>query len=275
MSTAAKGTSRWWEYYGLRYFVGTVAGAVAIVFLSRSADSPLNRSGFRCFNDLSNLGIKELTALAALGFAYCYIASAPMLLLHATRAHLDLKPLRCRPRLFALALVLVVIALLQLAVVEWLSIVWWSDRWLGALLFLTVIVLQAAMIVDLQRNHFGTIILFYDELAQARAKESRAVEGYVESYRHLREHANACAILVLEFVLALALVSAREPLLAVCAVTIWLLPSTYAWVIGSVLEASDNWHHWPGTPTDAGGVPDGQPSAGEPADATRQNIHQS
>ena len=233
-SLAAKGAGRWWEYYGLRYFVGTVAGAIAIVFLGRSPDSPLSRSGFPCFNDLSSLGIKEVTALAALGLAYCYIASAPMLLLHATRAQLGLSPLRFRWRFWARTIVAIVCF-------ELVVIGWWSDRWFGALLFLTVFVVQAALIIDAHRDRFRTITLFYDQLAQARGKDNPAVGEYVESYRHLREHGNACAILVLEFVLAFVLVSAREPYLAAWAVTFWLLPSTYAWVIGSLLEASENW----------------------------------
>jgi len=85
--------TRWWEYYFLRYFVGTVAGAGAIVFLTRFPGSSLYVSGLPAIKDVGTLEIKEITALAALGFAFCYVASAPSIRVKALSR--DTSSLRC------------------------------------------------------------------------------------------------------------------------------------------------------------------------------------
>jgi hypothetical protein len=245
-SLAGKSESRWWEYYVLRYFVGTVVGAIAIVFLVKLPDSPLR--GFPLIGELSSLQVKDMPALivialGAFGFTYCYIASTPMLLLHATRAQLGLSPLRLRWRFWLPTSVAIIC--LHRVMVWGLSIRWWSSRSFGALVFLIVVGVQLAIVVDAHRDRFNRVTSFYEHLAQARGRESQSVVEYVESYRHLREHGNACAILALEFTLALVLFSARELCLALVAVILWLFPSTYAWFIGSLLEAGSNWRDWP------------------------------
>lgn len=170
-----------------------------------------------------------------------------MLLLHATRAQVFPNPLRLRGRFLVFTGTLV--AIVWLLVCRFL-IGWWNYRWLGALVYVTVIIVQGAMIVAAHMNRFNAITSFYHDLAQARSKDDPAVDEYVESYRHLREHGSSCAILILEFLLAFVLVSARQPYLAAWAVTLWLLPSIYAWIIGSLLETSKEWPRREGVPTD-------------------------
>lgn len=230
---------RWWEYYVLRYFVGTVIGAIALVYLTRATDSPLHGLGFPSIEDFSKLGIKEVTTLGALGFAYCYIASAPMLVLHTTRAQLGLNPLHLRWRFWVLTAI--AIAAIQLLLWWRLSIEWFSYRWFGVLVFLVTVVIQVAMIVTAHIDRFRAIRSFYWCLAQARGKQDRSVAEYVESYRHLREHGNACAILALEFALTFVLASSGSPFIAALAITMWLLPSAYSWFVGSLLEADNEW----------------------------------
>jgi len=58
-------------------------------------------------------------------------------------------------------------------------------------------------------NKFVAIRQFYRNLSLARiAADAR---DYVESYRHLREHGNAYSIIILEFILAPAVMAAKEP----------------------------------------------------------------
>jgi hypothetical protein len=225
---------RWWDYYALRYFVGTVAGALAIATLTKCSASPLYGFGFDLAHDFNKLEIKEIVVISALGFAYCYIASAPMLLLHATRAQIGLNPLRCKWRRWAVTAG--VIAIVQVIWVSFFSVNWRSCESISGLTFLTVFGAQVAMIAQAHLNRFKAIISFYAELAGARVGPPQ-IAGYVESYRHLREHGNAFAILVLEFPLALVLFSTRRPVFAALAVILWVLPSTYSWFIGSLLES--------------------------------------
>ncbi len=227
--------SHWWEYYFVRYFVGTVVGSAVIVLLSKSPGSLWYDSGLPAIKDIGDLNAKEITGLAALGFAFCYIASAPMLLLHATRAHLGLAPLRPR-RVFWL-LTTGAIAFLFLVVARCLSISWLSYRAVSLLILLGVVGFQAATIIAAHWDRFETISSFYWKLATARATDLPSVQEYVESYRHLREHGNAFSILILEFALAFVLYSSPKFSFAVVATLLWVFPSFYSWFIGSLLES--------------------------------------
>jgi hypothetical protein len=227
--------NRWWEYYLLRYSVGTVAGAVAIVFLAKFPGSSLHRSGSAAIKDFGSLEIKDMTALAALGFAYCYLASAPMLLLHATRAQIG--PNLSRAKWIFWLITAGAIAFVYLVTTYCLSIPWWSYPAAGLLVFLGVVGSQVAVIVRAHWDGFETISLFYRNLAKARAIRAASVADYVQSYRHLREHGNALSILALEFALTFVLYSAPRLLVGALVMVFWFLPSTYSWIIGSILEA--------------------------------------
>jgi hypothetical protein len=252
LGTSASG--RWWEYYALRYFVGTVVGVLAVVFLARFPESPFYASPILSFDNLDKAGISEIAGLAALGFAYCYIASAPILLLHATRGQLGLNPLKLRRRFWCIAMSFV--ATFQAAAIWWLAMPLISIRSLGALVFLVVVVAQIATIFAAHHDRFNAIKSFYVELAKARGRKDPVVAEYVESYRHLREHGNSLGIIALELALALVVVSAQQPLLAVLALTLWLLPAAYSWFVGSLLEAGSEWRK-----TDCPDVPPQQTTA--------------
>ena len=228
-------SNRWWEYYFFRYFVGTVAGAAAIVFLLKFPGSLWYRPELLNINDVGSLGIKEITGIAALGFSFCYVASAPMLLLHASRAQLGLYPLKVRWRFWiptAFAVFLAFFVGLSL-----FSFSLWSHRSLSLLMFLWVVGFQMATIIEAYLDRFDAISTFYWKIACARATESPSISGYVESYRHLREHGNASSILVLEFLLGFILYSAPKLVVAIVALVLWIAPAFCSWFIGSLLEA--------------------------------------
>lgn len=227
--------SRWWEYYFVRYFVGTVTGAAIVGFLFKFPGSSLYSPGLTVSKDFDNFGVKEITGLAALGFAYCYVASAPMLLFHATRSQFGLR----RSRL-ALALWIAtsaVAAIMYFLIASRLSIRLWSHQGAALLVFLVILVVQIAKIAYAELNRLKIISDFYRGIAEARASEKPWVSQYVESYRHLREHGNATAILVFELLLAFVLYSVCNFAYAVAVMLLWLLPSTYTWIIGSTLES--------------------------------------
>lgn len=227
--------NRWWEYYFLRYFVGTVAGAVIVAFLLKFPSSPLHNSNLAVAKDFGDFGIKEITGLAALGFAYCYAASAPMLLFHATRSQFSLHSMRAKWVFWLLTVVIV--AATYFSAAKWFSVYWWSRQGAALLLFLIIFLIQIAKIVSANLDRLETIGEFYRKLAKMRATDAAWVSEYVESYRHLREHGNAVSILVLEVALAFVLFSVRGFASAVAVVVLWLLPSAYSWLIGSALES--------------------------------------
>jgi hypothetical protein len=88
---------------------------------------------------------------------------------------------------------------------------------------------------------------FYETLAGRRAK---ATDEIMDSYRHLREHANSLFIVVLELLLAFVLFGAGEVTRGVgdafganaglvihfSLFILWILPSTVVWLIATLFE---------------------------------------
>ena len=131
----------------------------------------------------------------------------------------------------------ILIAVIYLVAMYGFSISWHSHQAIGLLGFVVLIGFQLAAILASNLDHHEKIRAFYWDLARGRAKEDPWVDEYVESYRHLREHGNALAILALEFLLTLILVSAPSLQLATLALFFWILPSIYSWFIGALLES--------------------------------------
>jgi hypothetical protein len=222
--------SKWWEYYAVRYFVGTVVGALIVVFLNSNAGSPYCDS-LPPITEARHATFLGLSLAAAIGFAFCYIASAPMLTLHTSRVHLSMVRVKANPPTYVAWLgtptVIAIAGSLLIGRSFSMSVV---GALIGAQLGLVLLVLrQPATVGD-----------FYRDLAKARAEAARegpnASREYITSYRHLREHGNAVAIVLLEALLACGLFAAPSPRWAFWMVVLWLVPATLAWMVGTVLE---------------------------------------
>jgi hypothetical protein len=222
--------NRWWEYYVVRYFVGAVLGAVIVLFLISQEHFPLK-------DDLATLGdFKDSTFLgvslvAAMGFAFCYVASSPILTVHATRAHLRLSLLKYSIGLF-----------IPIAIVLYFA--WRMFSPPVALATGLIVGTQIGLVAITIFGRFSDVEEYYRKLASARSKASTkkdqpASSGgeYVTSYRHLREHGNAFGILLLELVLAGALYELHDGKVMACWLVAWLFPAPVAWVIGTALES--------------------------------------
>lgn len=85
------------------------------------------------------------------------------------------------------------------------------------------------------------IYTFYEKLARRRATDNSRDETseYVESYRHLREHGNAFAIILVEGSLTLTLLSTRDVYSFIGALVAWILPCACIWPLGTWLESKD------------------------------------
>ncbi|MGJ7603829.1 hypothetical protein ACSFA7_05775 [Variovorax sp. LT1R20] len=223
--------SKWWEYYAVRYFVGTVVGAMAVATLVTKAPY---KQAFEASEALKNSGFLSFSLIAALGLAFCYIASSPVLVIHATRAHLQLTAPSRHHRTFVIAfggfLALLVIGLTQL-----LKAHICLSLGLGL-----VLATQYALISSALLSKFSLIDSFYRRIASVRAvggtNSTGEIAEFVTSYRHLREHGNAFMIIVLEILLAVVLHSINTGTQAAVLLAIWILPATISWLIGTVLE---------------------------------------
>ncbi|MCC6295481.1 MAG: hypothetical protein IT469_02100 [Pseudomonadales bacterium] len=227
--------NKWWEYYAVRYFVGTVVGALVVAFLNLEPGSPFE-DRLAILGDSKEVTFLGVGLVAALGFAFCYIASSPVLTLHATRAHLRFSAIRASPFAFASAL-LVPMLLAILAFWQFLPPVAAASSGL-------VIGVESGLVLLAIFTKFGVVENFYRDLATARSKgmpekDKPPTPGieYVTSYRHLREHGNAFLIVLLEGLLAYTLFHSPSRGCAMIILAFWLLPSATVWLFGTVLES--------------------------------------
>lgn len=227
--------NKWWEYYAVRYFVGTVIGAVVIAYLNSEPNSPF-AGQMTILGDSKEANFLGIGLVAALGFAFCYIASAPVLVLHAARAHMRRSTIQTHKIQSGLALVLppIIVWFVCLCVLP-------SN---AAIVIGLVVGSQLGLLCLAISTNFKIIENFYRDLAKSRAaallnrnKKAKAGAEYVTSYRHLREHGNAFLIILFEGLLAYALV--RSPSLANASIVIavWIAPAAVAWLVGTVLES--------------------------------------
>ena len=245
---------RYWEYYVVRYTLGTIVGAVIVQTLCRLdpflKDHLSKVVGVLGAGDASSVSAAHLTLLAASGLAYCYIASAPILVFHACR--FLLKP---TSRLWFVWLVVrsVVAALLAfgaaIGVVRAVgvpaghcaSMAFYSGFCLMWLFWQQII----AVSWTVYKN--DKLYEFYENLEKRRSK---ATDDIMDSYRHLREHANSLFIVILELLLAFVLFGAGEVTRGVGEASganaglaihlglfiLWILPSTVVWLIAVLFE---------------------------------------
>lgn len=309
--------SRWWEFYAVRYAVGTVVGAI-IVFLLCSNIPELKpilfettggklyeATGVKSYEATGvklheETGVKlhettggkldspSLLLLAGFGLAYCYIASAPILVFHAGRFLLTTDKNKCRflrrslCRAFCLALcagcrpeksfATYLRRALRAARKPQNTTAIWLDRVIRLalipLLLTLVFYCYFAPTDEATRYLYTLVFLIYSLLTwtQCRiifgglfkpkellgfykaldSKRQRHRGDLVESYKHLREHGNSFAIVVLEIILAmliyLAAIFPKNPIPGsamsniILILLVWVTPAAFVWLIGTRLE---------------------------------------
>jgi hypothetical protein len=88
INLSADSNFRWWEFYLVRYFVGTVCGTIIILFLVFLPESEVHKliENKKILNQtIPSWEPIHLWIYGLIGLAYCYIASGPILFLHAIR----------------------------------------------------------------------------------------------------------------------------------------------------------------------------------------------
>lgn len=224
---------RWWEFYSVRYFVGTVVGAAIVLYLNAPGITCLSQLLIPGVTDASGLEVQQLFLLLAIGLAYCYISSAPILVLHATRGVFLRKNAKSYSWLFYLALV----AILGISAWFYFNDVVSSQRvWAACILFSLVMFLQLIPLGISFRKEGEDVHIYYTNLTKSRSKNNEETRQYIESYKHLREHGNAFFILLFEMVLGAILATAQNPMIAFMALLLWIVPAALMWFLGTILE---------------------------------------
>ncbi|MCY9547027.1 hypothetical protein [Lysinibacillus xylanilyticus] len=233
---------RFWEFYLVRYFVGTVVGTLLILFLIYYPESGI----YKLINKQATLpGIKiskfEMSYLWLFGFvglAYCYLASAPILVFHSVRSIFSrFSETSSRYKnLFKFSIILPLIVVLLLLLLSYLKN---PERHTFFLLSISVasIIIGYQIILIIFLIFRKNLFQFYKDLATKRSDNDQIVSEYVESYRHLREHGNAFSILLMEIILCFILYNINSLSLLSIILTFWIIPAGSVWVIGTYLES--------------------------------------
>lgn len=238
-------SNRWWDFYAVRYAMGTVVGAMIFFFLCQ-VNPVLKPLLFGA--ETGSLDAAKLLMLAGYGLAFCYIASAPILVFHSGRYRLEVGQPR-KINWFKLALILVPPLFLTIIILIIASPK--ND----SLFFYVPVCYVAMLLFWTQYLIIGRAIFKSDELfsfyKKLSKKRSTDTGGIVNSYKHLREHGNAFAIVQLEIFLAVLLYAVGslwtpEKLLPsnghtfvlpyLCVIFIWTLPAALTWQVGTLFE---------------------------------------
>ncbi|HTY84335.1 MAG TPA: hypothetical protein VMB19_08950 [Silvibacterium sp.] len=238
----AENQTRWWEFYAVRYAMGTVVGAAALMFLcSKTQEIQSVLPGIRP-PEAGSLETPRIFLTAAYGLIYCYVASAPILVFHAGRFLLN--PDTPKRRTGSLTLLYSILPVLCVIGACCASFHYQVEGkffiCLTAYAFALLLELEVATVYfSIVRSQ--ALFDFYDVLDKRR-HESRNGE-IVESYRHLREHGNSFFIVFLEMALAVVLFEIQK-LLPSCLVAaswlglliVWIGPAVCIWLVGTLFE---------------------------------------
>ncbi|MBC3622153.1 hypothetical protein [Vibrio metschnikovii] len=228
----------WWEFYFVRYFIGSVLGAFILLAIFFHPDSGMKNvlTDSIVIKDvkLNDISSSMLIGLLFFGTAFCYVASAPVLVTHTLRYRFtDSWTIGGVTKRW----IIIIILFLALCYALWHAL---SQDWLRWFLVIPAtyfvfiqLIMLCSCIKPANRDIFG----FYKKLAKDRAKQSADRQEYIESYRHLREHGNAFLILICESALGMALFSCKSLNQFIIVLIIWLIPVTPVWFIATFLES--------------------------------------
>lgn len=259
-------TTRWWENYLVRYFLPSVAGMLIIRWLDINVqDSISNYVPIFLLKEWKDFGLAHVIVWLLFGSLYCYIASYPILVFHATRV-LDFKDRKGTLATTWLNPYLHTIFFAIFAyVAAWLDQLWVAFSAVSVFSFLQLVRLYKAYarkeLFGFNQGYEASVAYAYlSKLSKRRGltQEKKTLEDdeggtveeinsklidLAESYKHLREHGNTAFIFLLELALCPILFIAlqrQDGLLdfsyAVIVVLIWIIPSAFVHLLGQHLE---------------------------------------
>jgi hypothetical protein len=243
--------NRWWEFYGIRYAMGTIVGAVIVLFLFRSNPSLCHLLFLP--EEAKDLNGAHLALLAIYGLTYCYLASGPILVFYLSRAYLKVEATGWSFFRAYRFWTLVIVLMVGFAV----GYYWWCPRrasdalWQEGVgvVFALLIIAQLVVILFSVSSKRGKLLADYCMRVSLRRVIGKN-EGFVETYRHMREHGNSYMIVFFELVLGIvffAFVNSGEVIgvppdsyivvgRLVTIVIMWVFPTMLVWIVGLRLE---------------------------------------
>ncbi|MFD1007271.1 hypothetical protein [Oceanisphaera ostreae] len=263
--------TRWWEGYIIRYAVGTVVGGMCVYFILNTLgadakslwlmqpnitqlhldallDICINDNSQACLvqaqlaQNLYGFNFPQLALLGIYGLAFNYIASAPILVLHATRKFWIFnrnKLIRCNKWLVLLGFGFVAFVILSI-LYPFGSAVNQECKWLMLAVYSLVLTILMSQIIFLAHEALcpqGSIN-FYISLHKVR--QSGLID--TNSYKHLREHGNAFLLVLLNFLLLFFIITIHllfpdNYYLLFGAVFLWISPAAYIYFLGHKIES--------------------------------------
>lgn len=235
--------SNWWEFYGIRYAQGTVIGAMIIYFLFSQSEQ-LRKILFLP-NDPKDFGMSHLILLAIYGLTYCYIASAPILVMHAGRG-LFFKS-KTNPKPYRSTITRLLFALVPPCIISIYYLYGGETNpaqgALALFVYTLIMTLQLVIISNIFHYRWTETIAYYKEIVSKRKIHEES--GYVDSYKHIREHGNSFLIVFLQFLLAIPIfvfvsqdyITSEDSIRHLCMIIFsWVFPAATIWAFGNKLE---------------------------------------
>lgn len=229
-------STRWWEFYVVRYTMGSVIGACILFLLAKDHKLPEQLEQLIEFGT-SKSDTANVLWLILLGITYCYITSGPILVFHAGRFLLK-EHTSSLWKLFAFSAAPPVFLLVVFCGK--------SGWFLASAYFFAFIVLAQIGVTFLCLAKKPDLNNFYSGLSKARAAghEHPDKAEMIESYRHLKEHGNSFFIVLCEIIFAAGIYFAPEALgqtradhsLLSLMLCLWIVPPVFVWLIATLLE---------------------------------------
>lgn len=239
-------SNRWCEGYLVRYFVPALFGFFAVRWILYQYPGVVSVTFLNNGNSVSPIDVIDSAFLVAAGFLYCYIASYPILVFHATRV-LDFErygeestKLYLNPYLSSIVLCIIVYLI---------SICYCFDhnRW-TICYYLLLLCLVAYAFVQCYRvylcyktkNPYNISVAYAytsklsnERTAFVRSDTQDKSSDVSETYRHLREHGNTAFIVLLETTLCPVVYVALGSGESLSPIQ-WLVPIVLIWIVPSV-----------------------------------------
>ena len=252
-----KNENRWWENYLVRYLVPSIAGMFILMWLNKNSGGggilekylPMLK-----LTDGKDFNTASLTGWLLLGTLYCYIASYPILVLHAVRVYLLNK--KNISHILGILLMIVYMIFLALYLKIFCLILIFVIIFSG---FQCYFLYEVAKVTEggegydymkhLTKAKNGLIPNTETNAKNGSIPKTETNAGYIkditDSYKHLREHGNTALIILLEILLAFLLyVSLRyerengymDFSIVSIILIIWIIPAAGIYFYGHLLE---------------------------------------
>ncbi len=253
--------NRWWENYLVRYFLPSIAGVLLLSIIKN-----INPTGFAAafplleISDATSFNSASLVIWLLSGTLYCYIASYPVLVFHATRP-IDFQRKSIDSDAYARSM---------FNPIFWSAVFFAANWWFFAreetqvtvfehrlnIFYITTSAYSALQIYRIflaytkphkvrSRNHFYyyayTLKLSLRRAAAQKMehKYQAPIKDAVESYKHLREHGNTAITLFIQIaifpIILNALSEPSYPLIATL-IFLWVIPPSILYFTSQMFE---------------------------------------